>query len=134
MAAFALEHEPTTFAQVNVTPLVDVMLLLLVIFMLSVPPLTHKLKLDFSHCDVGCPAPSDPVRLSIKQTGELYWNGIALNRAELERNFALLAQQAETPMLTLHPEARAKYESVAAILAAAKNAGLRSISLEPAAR
>lgn len=133
MAAFALERESGGFAQVNVTPLVDVMLVLLVIFMLSVPQLKHKLAFDFSHCSVGCPAPSDPVRLSIKQTGELYWNGIALNRAELERNFAVLARQAETPVLTLRPEARTKYETVAAILAAAKNAGLRSISLESAA-
>ena len=104
MAAFALEREPTAFAQVNVTPLVDVLLVLLVIFMLTVPQITHKLTLDFSHCDVGCPLPSDPVRLSIKQTGELYWNGTALNRTELEHNFVVLAQATQTPMLTLRPE------------------------------
>jgi len=134
MAAFALEREPAGFAQINVTPLVDVMLVLLVIFMITVPLLTHKLALDFSHCNANCPTVADPVKLSIKQTGELYWNGVALNQAELAGNLAVLAQQDDPPMLTLHPEARTKYERVTEVLVMAKNANLRRISVDPAAR
>lgn len=134
MAAFALEREPAGFAQINVTPLVDVMLVLLVIFMITVPLLTHKLALDFSHCSANCPTVTDPVKLSIKQTGELYWNGVAVNRAELASNLAILARQDDPPMLTLHPEARTKYERVTEVLVMAKNANLRHISVDPAAR
>lgn len=134
MAAFALEREPAGFAQINVTPLVDVMLVLLVIFMITVPLLTHKLALDFSHCSANCPTATDPVKLSIKQTGELYWNGVAVNRAELASNLAILARQDDPPMLTLHPEARTKYERVTEVLVMAKNVDLRRISVDPAAR
>jgi len=134
MAAFALEREPAGFAQINVTPLVDVMLVLLVIFMITVPLLTHKLALDFSHCSANCPTVTDPVKLSIKQTGELYWNGVVVNRAELASNLAILARQDDPPMLTLHPEARTKYERVTEVLVMAKNVNLRHISVDPAAR
>ena len=134
MAAFALEREPAGFAQINVTPLVDVMLVLFVIFMITVPLLTHKLALDFSHCSENCPTVVDPVKLSIKQTGELYWNGVAINHAELANNLAVLAQQDDPPMLTLHPEARTQYERVTEVLIMAKNARLRRISVDPTAR
>jgi biopolymer transport protein ExbD len=133
MAAFTLDREPAGFAQINVTPLVDVMLVLLVIFMIAAPLLTQKLTLDFSRCSSNCPTPSDPVRLSIKQTGELYWNGVVINRGELERNLATLAQQNDPPPLTLHPEARTRYERITEVLAAAKNAKLRRISIESTA-
>ena len=134
MAAFALDREATSFAQINVTPLVDVLLVLLIIFMISAPMLTHKLTLNFNseNCVAvtACPKPSDPVNLSIKQTGELYWNGVALNRAELAQNLAVLAQQSDPPQLTLRPEARTRYELVAGVLAAAKNANLQRIGIE----
>ncbi len=132
MAAFALDREAGSFAQINVTPLVDVMLVLLIIFMLAAPMLTHKLTLNFavSECFQSCPKPSDPVNLSIKQTGELYWNGVALNRGELAQNLAILAQQTDPPSLTLRPEARTRYELVASVLASAKNANLQRISIE----
>lgn len=134
MAAFTLDRESPTFAQINVTPLVDVMLVLLVIFMIATPLLTHKLTLDFSHCSRDCPSSADPVKLSIKETGELYWNGVAINRGELARNLATIAQQNDPPPLTLRPEARTRYERVADILATAKNANLRRISIEPTGR
>jgi biopolymer transport protein ExbD len=136
MTAFALDRDASSFAQINVTPLVDVMLVLLIIFMLAAPMLTHKLTLNFSseNCVIAskCPKPTDPVNLSIKQTGELYWNGVALNRAELAQNLAVLAQQSDPPTLTLRPEARTRYELVAGVLAQAKNAQLQRISIESA--
>jgi biopolymer transport protein ExbD len=135
MSAFALDRESSRFAEINVTPLVDVMLVLLIIFMIAAPLVTHKLTLNFGeHACIGaCPAPTEPVTLSIKQTGELYWNGVALNRADLARNLAVVAQQSEPPALNLRPEARTRYELVADVLAAAKNANLSRIAIEPAA-
>ena len=136
MAAFALDRESSAFAQINVTPLVDVLLVLLIIFMITVPLATHKLSLNFgnSECAGPCPKSGEPINLSIKQTGELYWNGVALNRGELARNLAIVAQQADPPPLNLRPEARTRYEFVAGVLAAAKNANLQRIAIEPAAR
>lgn len=138
MSAFAvrLDQRSIGFEQINVTPLVDVMLVLLIIFMLATPLVTQRLSLNFAHCSLGCakPTTTDPVDLSIKRTGELYWNGIAINRAELEQNLAALAQQSEPPVFTLRPEATARYEQITAVLTAAKNANLQHISIEPARR
>ena len=138
MAAFALDSESQQggFAAINVTPLVDVMLVLLIIFMLATPMLTQRLTLNFAHCaDITCKsAQTDPVDLSIKRTGELYWNGIAINRGELAQNLAVLAQQSDPPTLTLRPEATAKYDQVAEVRTAAKNANLQHIGIEPAHR
>ena len=135
MSAFALDRQTRTFAQINVTPLVDVMLVLLIIFMIAAPLVTHKLTLRFSEaCQTNCPEQGDPIALSIKQTGELYWNGVALNRAQLAQNLAAVAAQAEPPMLALRPEARTRYELVADVLATAKNANLQRIAIEPTSR
>jgi biopolymer transport protein ExbD len=139
MAALAFDRgsQQSGFAEINVTPLVDVMLVLLIIFMLAMPMVTQRLSLNFAHCDGGgCSkfVATDPVDLSIKRTGELYWNGIAINRAELRQNLAVLAQQSDPPAFTLRPEATAKYDQVADVLTAAKNANLQHISIEPAQR
>ena len=120
----------TVSAEMNITPLVDVMLVLLVIFMLAVPMTTHRLQLESAPCAKNCPTPPPPINLSIKQTGELYWNGVSINRAQLERNLVVLAAQENPPLLTLRPEARTKYARVAEVLAAAKNANLQRISVE----
>ena len=136
MSAFALDRDPSSFSQINVTPLVDVMLVLLIIFMIAAPLATNKLTLNFGvkDCVGTCPKPNEPVNLSIKQTGELYWNGVALNRAELEQNLAIIAQQSSPPLVNLRPEARTRYELVAGVLATAKNANLQRIAIEPAVR
>jgi biopolymer transport protein ExbD len=136
MAAFAVRMDQRSFGfeQINVTPLVDVLLVLLIIFMIATPLVTHKLALNFAHCERCGAKTSDPVNLSIKRTGELYWNGIAINRAELSQNLAVLAQQSDPPAFTLRPEASARYELVADVLTAAKNANLERISIEPGRR
>ena len=135
MAAFAIGASVRTVAaEMNITPLVDVMLVLLVLFMLAVPLKTHRLKLESSASANDCPAPSAPVSLSIKQTGELYWNGSAINRATLAANFAQLARQADSPAVIIRPEARTRYALVTDLLATARNADVRRISLEPANR
>ncbi|HET7063342.1 MAG TPA: biopolymer transporter ExbD [Rudaea sp.] len=135
MTAFALATPiRTVSAEMNITPLVDVMLVLLVIFMLAVPVTTHRLELVSASCAKNCPPPPAPVNLSIKQTGELYWNGGAINRATLAANFAQLARQVDAPPVLVRPEASTHYALVTDLLAAARNADVRKISLEPANR
>jgi biopolymer transport protein ExbD len=124
----------TVSAEMNITPLVDVMLVLLVIFMLAVPMATHRLQLESASCAKNCPAPPPPINLSIKQTGELYWNGSAINRATLAANFEQLARQPDAPPVLVRPEASTHYALVTDLLAAARNADVRRISLEPTQR
>jgi biopolymer transport protein ExbD len=135
MTAFALATPVRTVsAEMNITPLVDVMLVLLVIFMLAVPAATHRLELESAPCSKSCPPPPAPINLSIKQTGELYWNGSAIDRATLATNFAQLARQPDAPPVLVRPEASTHYALVTDLLATARNADVRRISLEPAIR
>lgn len=135
MAAFALRNPiRNVTAEMNITPLVDVLLVLLVIFMLAVPLPTGKLALAIpAPCRSDCPAPAEPIRLAIKRTGELYWNGTAISRAGLAANFAALAQSPESPLVEIHAEAGARYAMVTDVLAAARNAGVEAIGIAPKA-
>ncbi|HSC11637.1 MAG TPA: biopolymer transporter ExbD [Rhodanobacteraceae bacterium] len=121
----------TVSAEMNITPLVDVMLVLLVIFMLAVPLKTHRLELESAPCVRDCPAPATPVNVSIKRTGEMYWNGVAINHAMLAANLAQIARQPNPPAVLVRPEARTHYVLVTDLLAAARNADVK-IGLEPA--
>jgi len=122
----------TVSAEMNITPLVDVMLVLLVIFMLAVPLKTQRLELESAPCVKDCPPPVTPVNVSIKRTGEMYWNGVAINHAVLAANFAQIARQPNPPAVLVRPESTTRYALVTDLLAAARNADVRKISLEPA--
>ncbi|HEY2397272.1 MAG TPA: biopolymer transporter ExbD [Rudaea sp.] len=133
MAAFALRNGTCGIAaQINVTPLVDVMLVLLVIFMLAVPLTTQHLPLiNAPACRENCPTPREPVRLAIKRTGELYWNGAAISRGALLANLGALGQQQLPQTLEIHAEANARYALVTDVLAAAHSAAVHEISIAP---
>jgi biopolymer transport protein ExbD len=94
----------TVSAEMNITPLVDVMLVLLVIFMLAVPLKTHRLELESGPCVKNCPPTATPVNLTIKRSGEMYWNGVAINHAMLGASFAQIARQSNPPVVLVRPE------------------------------
>ena len=126
MAASAFDREQPTLAQINITPLVDVMLVLLVIFMIAAPALSHPITLDSPGRapDRTEAEPPPPIELRIDAAGGLYWNGDPLPLSALRQ--ALAAEIARDPrnMPTLRIDASgdADYGVVAKVLAAAKNA------------
>ena len=131
-AAFAAPNAIRTVEpQVNVTPLVDVLLVLLVIFVLSVPIATQRLPLSNASWVRDCPQAHDPVRVAIKATGEIYWNGVAVSSAALAANLVALMRAPQPPALELHPERGVRYERVTDVLAAARNAGVQQIGITP---
>jgi len=126
---FERGHAPAQpMAEINVTPLVDVMLVLLVIFIITAPLLARALKLDLPQADAP-PALVQPqtIQLTIDASGSLRWNGEPLENEELASRLAAAARQTPPPELHLGADRAVRYEHVAAVLAAAQKAGLRQI-------
>ena len=119
---------PAVQAEINVTPLIDVMLALVMILMLTAPLALHKLTLPLGGGNSG-PQPRT-LSLSVKETGELYLDGSAVNRAQLKTAFTYAANAAAPVLLEVHPEATARYDDVASVLALARNSGMDAIRVE----
>jgi biopolymer transport protein ExbD len=109
--------------EINTTPLIDVMLVLLVTMIISLPLMTHAVKLDFAHGQSPhTKSPPEVVTLDIDFDGTLAWNGMAIpNLQQLERLLRAAAQRDPQPEIHVHPDRAVKYASVAKVLAAAQH-------------
>jgi biopolymer transport protein ExbD len=119
-------------ADINVTPLVDVMLVLLIIFMITMPMLSHKIKIDLPQPSTNPPPPNpppDPIRLSIQPTGTLYWNDEPITEEALRAQLAVIGAKPveQQPELDIRAEKTTKYQLVATVMADAKNANMGKI-------
>ncbi len=115
-------------AEINVVPLVDVMLVLLVIFIVTAPLLTHSVKIDLPKA-ASSPNVTRPehVQLGIRADGSLRWNGVAVEMKELESHFSAAAMQQPQPELHIRADRQVAYERVAQAMSAAARAGLTRI-------
>jgi biopolymer transport protein ExbD len=118
-------------SELNVTPLIDVLLVLVVMFIITVPIATHAVKLDLPVAGAHAP-PRPVVDVEIDFDGRVFWNGNgARNDQELQRWFASVAHDSPQPVIKVWPEKRAPYERVAQVLAAAQRARVTNIALAP---
>jgi biopolymer transport protein ExbD len=128
MSGQSLVAEP----QVNVTPLIDVMLVLLVILIITLPVATHAVKLNLPQGKAATPPPS--VRIEIYSGGEMYWNDDRMESLEdLWPRLKDVARQENPPSVKVVPDKRAPYERVAQVLAAAQRSAVKSLSVAPIA-
>jgi biopolymer transport protein ExbD len=122
-------------ADINVTPLVDVMLVLLVIFIITAPLLSYSIKLDLPNdpAPASEPAPAT-VRLSIDAGGAVYWDGEPVSDAQLTARMAEAAKSITLPELHLRADKATRYERISFVLSTAQQAGLAKIGFvtEPA--
>jgi biopolymer transport protein ExbD len=123
-------------AEINVTPLVDVMLVLLVIFIITAPLLSYAIKLDLPNdpAPAAEPAPAT-IKLSIDAAGAVYWDGEALGDDELARRMVAAAKSITVPEVHLRADKATRYERISFVLSTAQLAGLAKIGFvtEPAA-
>lgn len=102
--------------ELNTTPLIDVLLVLLVMLIVTIPPQAHSFRLDLPQPFHGPPPRSSVNLLEITDGGALLWNGQPITRDALRHDLALTQQMHPTPELHLHPAAQARYASVAYVL------------------
>jgi biopolymer transport protein ExbD len=114
--------------EINMTPLVDVMLVLLIIFIITVPVMKHSVNVDLPRA-TNQPQDAKPetIRLSVDAEGHYFWNENRIEDAQLDPLLAEAAARNPQPELHLRGDKAVRYERVAEAMAAAQRAGVRKI-------
>ena len=122
--------EPDVMMDINTTPLIDVMLVLLVMLIITIPIQTHAVKLNMP---IGNPPPPpEPpqvVKLDVDFDGTVYWNAEQVDLGTLDERFKAAAQQPVQPEFHLRPNKLVTYKYVAHVMAAAQRDGVTKIGL-----
>jgi biopolymer transport protein ExbD len=116
--------------EINTTPLIDVLLVLLIMLIITLPAMTHAIKLDTPFGGkVG--EPPKAMEVAVDFDNAVVWNGaIVANFDELELKMREAARGVPQPHLNVRADRRSKYDSVARVLAIAQRSGLRQIAIE----
>lgn len=128
MAFGAMEDSDEVMNEINMTPLVDVMLVLLIIFMITIPVMKHSVNVDLP---VASNTPQvikpETVRLSVDAQGLYYWNEAQVEEAALTGLLQAEAAREPQPELHIRGDKAVRYERVASVMASAQRVGLRKI-------
>ena len=127
---FGNDGAQAPMSKMNTTPLVDVMLVLLIIFMITAPLFTHSVKIDLpTASNAPNEAPPDTVTLSLDAEGALFWNDdqTPFERSALAPRLEAMAAQQPQPELHLRADKATRYEAIAEIMAAARQAGVNKL-------
>ena len=116
-------------ADINVTPLVDVMLVLLIIFMITAPLMTHKVKVKLPQATLSVKPilKTPPVTLAIKADGSRYWNDEPVNASKLDQYLAIIIQKDPQPQVNVRADANAKYGIINDAVQTLRKAGIRKV-------
>jgi len=135
--AFAKSGENAPMAEINMIPLIDVMLVLLVIFIITAPLLTHAVKIELPKAS-SQPNVTRPqnIQLGVKENGEVYWNGEVVEPKVLAERMSAAAKLDPQPEVHLRADRTTQYQRVAEVMSAAARAGLTKIGFvtDPDAR
>ena len=115
-------------AEINMIPLIDVMLVLLVIFIVTAPLLTHAVKIDLPRASSEINTPKrENIHLSIDAAGSVYWNGEGVASADLRQRMAESARLDPQPELHIRADGELAYKQVVSVMSDASKAGLTRI-------
>lgn len=119
------EDDSESMSDINMTPLVDVMLVLLIIFIIAVPVITHSVKVDLPRVDntVNEIKP-DTINLSIAVDGKIHWNETEITETELDARLATEASKQPQPEIHIRGDRKVEYERVMKVMASVQNAGI----------
>jgi len=123
--------EPEVMMDINTTPLIDVMLVLLIMLIITIPAQLHSVNLDMP-VNTNAPKKFDPVviKIDVNAQSVVNWNGKPIaSRAELEQKLTEAAAVQPQPELHIRSHAKAKYEAVAGVMASAQRMGLTKLGI-----
>jgi biopolymer transport protein ExbD len=134
--AFTSNSGGGPMADINVTPLVDVMLVLLIIFMVTAPALSYQIQVDLPQRTTNPPPqpkdPPEPIRLRIDAGGTVTWNNSPIPLSVLQSSLEVEAERSIQPTLEIETDVDAQYEVLAKVLSRARNSGMEKIAfVEP---
>jgi biopolymer transport protein ExbD len=121
-------QEDEVMSEINMTPLVDVMLVLLIIFIITIPVLNHAVKLELPHA-TSHPNDIKPPHVNVKidARGDISWDGVLLPETELGARVTEVASRDPQPVIHLWADRLTPYESIARVIGAAQSGGLTKI-------
>ncbi len=129
--AFSTGDSGGPMAEINVTPLVDVMLVLLIIFMITAPLMSHKVKIDLPEANLDkreTEAPKvPPINISVEDNGSLYWNDEPVTKDLLESRLSIEAQKTPQPQINVRGDKTTKYRIVSDVVRIAQAQGMRKV-------
>lgn len=120
--------EGSVMAEINVTPLVDVMLVLLIIFMITAPLMTHKIEIDLpmataekNDADLGT------ITIALTDNGDIFWNDKPITREAFFAQLRVEARREPQPTVQLRADKSTTWEDAGKLFSLAKNAGMKSV-------
>ena len=129
--AFSSDNSGGPMADINVTPLVDVMLVLLIIFIITAPLMQHKVKIELPETDVVAKDEDEPrvmpITISVKEDGSLFWNDEEISREILESRLSSSAQQVPQPKLNLRGDKTTKMSVINEVTKIAQGQGMLDV-------
>jgi biopolymer transport protein ExbD len=119
-------------AEINVTPLVDVMLVLLIIFMITAPLMSHKVKVELPQAtlqklDLEKVVTVQPITLTVTEEGKLFWNDQPITKDLIESRLSVEAQKTPQPPINVRGDRTTKYRIVQEIVRIAQSQGMRKV-------
>jgi biopolymer transport protein ExbD len=122
--------EDAPMMEMNMTPLIDVMLVLLIMFIITIPIQTHAVKMNMPIPSQNQPKePRPPIRIDVDFDGTIGWNGVAVTQSELQSKLAEVAREPDQQEVHLRPNKLVTYKYVAMVMANAQRLGVTKIGL-----
>ena len=124
----SFEDDSQSMSEINMTPLVDVMLVLLIIFIITIPVINHSVKIDLPRA-TNQPHQVKPqtINIAIDNDGQVFWNNFLVDAPTMRSRMAAAAKSDPQPELHLRADRKTAYERVAQVMAAAQSGGLSKI-------
>jgi biopolymer transport protein ExbD len=121
--------DPEPMMDINTTPLIDVMLVLIIMLIITIPTQMHSVNLEMPVNSKNPNEPPPEVRVDIDRSGQIFWNGAPIDRDTLDANMVETAKLVPQPNMMIRPDKAARYETVAFVLANSQRRNLQKLAI-----